>query len=117
MTFWLTVIVLDYCESPNYELEEEIAGPHAVARSLTLQAVSRQGNSAGVFRPWSKEISPNRRAAGPTRSLVMQFDDEVRRARTLKLVPRMSLFRAAQPRKLCVQDGDGFGGGFASRRQ
>jgi hypothetical protein len=29
---------------------------------------------------------------------------------------RKSLFRTAQPRKLCVEEGDGFGGGFARRR-
>jgi hypothetical protein len=45
----------------------------------------------------------------------MQFDDEVRRARTWRLVPGKSLFRTPQPRKLCVEDGDGFGGGFARR--
>jgi len=60
--------------------------------------------------------SPNRGAAERTRSLVMQFDDAVQRAGMLRLVPGRSLFRTAQPRKLCVEDGDGFGGGFASRR-
>jgi len=77
MTFWLTVIVLDYCESPSDEQGRKSRGRTPWARSLTLQAVSSRGNSVGVSRPWSKEISPNGRAAGRTRSLVMQFDGEV----------------------------------------
>jgi hypothetical protein len=43
-------------------------------------------------------------------------NDAVQQTRTWRLVPGKALFRTAQPRKLCVEDSDGFGGGFARRR-
>src|ERR1035441_2120812 len=38
-----------------------------------------------------------------------------RHQRAGRLAPGASLFGTAQPRKLCVQDGDGLGGGFPGR--
>src|SRR5205823_10391381 len=83
-TFWLTSKVLDYCQSPSDE-------PGVTARAPQLVSGSFNGSRSQTprFLPSCERLS----AGG-------------------WLAPGASLFRAEQPRKLCVQDGDGFGGGF-----
>src|ERR1039457_5070426 len=68
MTFWLTVIVLDYCEAPSDEQGRKSRG-RTPGRSLTLQVVSRRGNSAVVCRPWSIPRQPSS-ASAPTPTTV-----------------------------------------------
>src|ERR1035441_6624239 len=97
MTFWLTVIVLDYCESPSDEPGGKARrGPHTVSRRKLLAPLAA-----------SRRCEFSRRNALQSRLPTVR-----RRQRAGRLAPGGPLSRTAQPRKLGVQDGDGFGGGF-----
>src|ERR1039458_3278910 len=97
MTFWLTVIVLDYCESPSDEPGGKARrGPHTVSRRKLLAPLAA-----------SRRCEFSRRNALQSRLPTVR-----RRQRAGRLAPGGPLSRTAQPRKLGVQDGDGLGGGF-----